>query len=122
MFVVKTVDELRNPVSVLPAQPPSAASDQVRPPPMPTKGSTAAQMAQYERDRITRHMNGEYVFPPLRIDVPVSEPCGDTSHRRSRPFVCPVRTDNRFSYSSDRTVTQESLDHDGMSFRKVALH
>ncbi|KAG6897074.1 hypothetical protein C0992_004315 [Termitomyces sp. T32_za158] len=68
-FIVKTVDESRNPVSLPQTQSPSAAFNRVRPPPIPTQKSTTEQIAQYEKDRIKRHMNGEYVFPPPRVEV-----------------------------------------------------
>ncbi|KAG6890640.1 hypothetical protein C0995_006616 [Termitomyces sp. Mi166 len=92
MVIAQTLDQLRDSSSLPPIYP-----DHARPPSLPMKGSSTTEIEQYERDRIMRHMNGEYIFPPVRVEIgahdPVSAPFSDTSHRRSRPITSPIRMD-----------------------------
>lgn len=52
---------------MIPVRRRSSSASRDRPPPTPTKSSSAAEKAEYEKYRLTRHLKGQYVFPPVQI-------------------------------------------------------
>lgn len=56
-----------------------------KPPPLPLPTSSSSDVARYNMYRINKHLKGEFVFPPLRIEelhsIPEESP-KSSAHRR----------------------------------------
>ena len=59
-------------------------SEENRPPPSPTPQSSPMEIAQYDIYRLVKHLNGQYVFPPVQYSHPLRPSNHPHSHRRSR--------------------------------------
>jgi hypothetical protein len=55
------------------------------PPPPPSPASTSADISRYNRHRMVKHLKGEFVFPPVNVEILPSvpeEPLKSPAHRR----------------------------------------
>ncbi|THU87033.1 hypothetical protein K435DRAFT_682405 [Dendrothele bispora CBS 962.96] len=68
----------------------SSSKSRDRPPPTPTSVSSPKEVAEYEKHRFTRHLKGQYVFPPVEIVPTVEEEQPVTVHRRCKTAVMGV--------------------------------
>lgn len=66
---------------------PSHSVRHSRPPPPPNRYSTPAEIADWERHRMTRHLTGQFVFPPVQT---VSATAMHRSQASSQTTVRPV--------------------------------
>jgi len=66
-------------------RPPPAALNRIRPPPLPTKASGWNERSQYDMNRMIRHLQGEFVFPPVPFAHNLRSAKHDfTPHRRTK--------------------------------------
>lgn len=74
----------------LPSVPPvpSPHRHRLRPPPSPTAKSTSMEIAHYEMHRLMKHLQGQYVFPPVKHTHSMNKSSLDiTAHRKSRTMT-----------------------------------
>ncbi|RDB18003.1 hypothetical protein Hypma_000763 [Hypsizygus marmoreus] len=64
--------------------PPPSPTHWPRPPPTPTENSTSFEVSQYDMHRVAKHLQGEYVFPPVQITYAPDRDVVVTSHRRAK--------------------------------------
>lgn len=62
----------------------------LRPPPLPLPTSTTSEVAKYNIHRLTKHLKGEFVFPPVCVEelrsIPEESPVSPR-HRRFQTTV-----------------------------------
>ncbi|KAF9463042.1 hypothetical protein BDZ94DRAFT_1259943 [Collybia nuda] len=67
---------------------PSPPRHRLRPPPSPTAKSSSMEIAHYEMHRLMKHLQGQYVFPPVKYSHSMNKSSLDiTSHRKTRTMT-----------------------------------
>lgn len=70
-----------------------ASPSKKRPPPLPLQTSSSAEIARYNIYRISKHLKGEFVFPPVHVEelrsIPEESrsPVESPTHRRFKTTV-----------------------------------